>query len=117
MKIMIIFSLVISLAACDFISGKSPALGSCTQIAKSRLKHPASYEVTSVVEAEPLDGRVMVSINFTAWNDFKVPIPHNISCVFQTAKTGDAVNLIAIKWNGRPIRSHELDEIRQNLPK
>ncbi len=117
MKVMIIFSLVISLAACDFMTGKSPAFGVCAQIAKSRLKHPASYEVTSVVETEPRNGRVMVSINFAAWNDFKVPIPHNISCVFQAAETGDAANLIAIKWNGRPIRSHELDGIRQNIPK
>ncbi len=117
MKVMIIFSLVISLAACDLMTDKSPAFGTCVLIAKDRLKHPASYEVTSVIETRPRNDRILVSINFAAWNDFKVPIPHNISCIFQAAEAGDATDLIAVKWNGRPVRSHELDEIRQNLPK
>ncbi len=117
MKIILVLSLVIGLAACDFMTGKSPAFGTCAQIAKSRLKHPASYEVISVVETKPREDQILVSINFSAWNDFKVPIPHNISCVFQVSETEDTTDLIAIKWNGRPVRSHELDDIRQSLSK
>jgi len=94
------------LSGCDVITPPSPAEKICTQVAHMRLKHPGSYDHISSKETRDAEGRVTVKVDFNAWNDFKVPLPHNITCRFQE----DA--LTAIIWNGRPIRQHELDEIK-----
>lgn len=101
-----------SLGACGFMPLKTPTQQTCKEIAISRLKHKTSYDMISVSEKETTDGQLEVYLNFKAWNDFKVPMAHSISCLFQNTKTS---TLLSIKWNGRPIRRHELDDIRKNL--
>jgi len=97
---------MVGLAGCDLITPSSPAEKTCTEIAHSRLKHPDSYDHISTKETMAAEGRLEVKIDFNAWNDFKVPLPHNITCQFQDNK------LTAIIWNGRPIRQHELDAFK-----
>ncbi|NOZ67278.1 MAG: hypothetical protein GXP00_12445 [Alphaproteobacteria bacterium] len=104
-NILMVFMMV-GLAGCDLITPSSPAEKTCTEIAHIRLKHPGSYDHISTKETIDAEGRLKVKVDFNAWNDFKVPLPHNITCLFQDEK------LTAIIWNGRPIRQHELDEIK-----
>ena len=103
---------MLSLVACDLMPLKSQAQQTCKEIAVSRLKHPGSYDYVSISEKTGGEGQVEVYLNFNAWNDFKVPMLHSIYCQFQGEGTAD---LLSIKWNGRLIRQHELDEIRENL--
>ncbi|VAV88423.1 hypothetical protein MNBD_ALPHA02-1936 [hydrothermal vent metagenome] len=98
--------MMVGLSGCDLITPSSSAEKICTEIAHIRLKHPGSYDHISTRETESAQGQLDVKIDFNAWNDFKVPLPHNITCRFQDNK------LTAIIWNGRPIRQHELDEIK-----
>ncbi|HEC00993.1 MAG: hypothetical protein L3J50_02465 [Emcibacter sp.] len=95
-----------ALSGCDVMTPSSPAEKTCTEIAHMRLKHPGSYDHISTKETRDTEGQITVKVDFNAWNDFKVPLPHNITCLFQDDK------LTAIIWNGRPIRQHELDEIK-----
>lgn len=112
MKYIIIQFLMLGLMACDLMPLKTPAQQTCKEIAVNRLKHPKSYDYVSVTETTPEEGQIEVYLNFNAWNDFKVPMLHSIACRFE----GDgSLNLLAIKWNGRPIRIHELDDIRESL--
>jgi len=101
--------LILALVACDVISPKSPARKICEEIALSRLKHPGSFDLKSAVEATKEEGTRVVSLDFSGWNDFKVPLPHSIICYFEDN------SLTAVKWNGRPVRQHELDEIRDKI--
>lgn len=114
-KFWLIAGLIITLSACDYLPLKSPALASCEKIAKNRLKHSSSFEPITVKEIDHESKRTEVFLTFKAWNDFKVPMPYHISCVFLEAENNAAPQLIGISWNGRPIRQHELDEIRNNL--
>lgn len=112
MKYSLLLCVSLSLGACDFMPLKTPVQQTCKEIAISRLKHKASYDMISVSEKETSDGQIEVYLNFKAWNDFKVPMAHSISCLFRNSEIS---TLLFIKWNGRPIRRHELDDIRENL--
>jgi hypothetical protein len=112
MKYIIALTLVLSLTACDLIPLRSPAQQTCKEIAVSRLKHPGSFDYVSVSEKNVEGGQIQVYLNFNAWNDFKVPMLHSIDCRFQN---DGSLNLMAIKWNGRLIRVHELDDIREKF--
>ena len=78
-------------------------------MARSRLKHPSSYDHILTTETKTAKGQIKVKIDFNAWNDFKVPLPHNTTCLFQEG------TLTSVIWNGRPIRQHELDEIKAKV--
>ncbi|MCK5424477.1 MAG: hypothetical protein KAI89_03825 [Emcibacter sp.] len=112
MKYMVTLCLIMAISACDLMPLKSPAQNTCKEIAISRLKHPKSYDFVSVTEKTDKGGQIEVYLNFDAWNDFKVPMLHSISCQFQNK---DPLYLMAIKWNGRFIRIHELDDIREKF--
>ncbi len=112
MKYIIFPCLIFSLAACDYMPLNSMEQKTCKEIAVSRLKHPASFDFISVSEKEIDRDQIEVKLNFDAWNDFKVPMLHSISCRYQGKNSHD---LLSIRWNGRLIRQHELDEIRENL--
>ncbi|MBL4800661.1 MAG: hypothetical protein JKY45_02135 [Emcibacter sp.] len=114
MKYYLIPLLVIGLSACDFIPLKTPQQQACKEIAVNRLKHKGSYDMISISEKINKGGQIEVYLNFDAWNDFKVPLPHSIYCVFQEAENAP-LSLLSIKWNGRLIRRHELDDIREYL--
>ncbi len=112
MKYIIVACVIISLTACDLIPLKSPIQKICQEIAVSRLKHPKSFDFVSVSEKEIATYQSEIYLNFKAWNDFKVPMLHSITCQFQDKASPE---LLSVKWNGRLIRQHELDEIRENL--
>lgn len=115
MRILLISCFLFGLSACDILKPLSPAQETCEEIALSRLKHPGSYENTSRTEVVMENNQIDVKLNFKAWNDYKVPIPHSISCKFQTMRDSVAPILMSIKWNGRPLRIHEIDDIREGL--
>lgn len=109
----IIPCLILIIAACDFMILKTTEQQTCKEIAVNRLKHPRSFDFISVTEKEVDRGQIEINLNFTAWNDFKVPMLHTISCRFQGR---DFHELLFVRWNGRLIRHHELDDIRGNMP-
>lgn len=115
MKYAIIVCLMTLLVACDEPEPSSPLFQTCENIAISRLKHPKSfdYEAGSIITSA--EQPTNVEITFKAWNDYKVPMPHHIRCKFDTSTTGNTPVLLSIKWNGRPIRQHELDQIREKV--
>jgi len=105
-KYILMAFVMVGLTACDMLAPSSQAERICTEIARTRLKHPGSYDHISTRETTIAKGQVKVKIDFNAWNDFKVPLVHNITCLFQKG------TLASLTWNGRPIRQHELDEIK-----
>ncbi len=105
-------SFILSLSACDFLPFKSPLQNTCKDIALNRLKHPRSYDFVSIIETIDAEDKINIQLNFNAWNDYKVPILHSISCQFQASENKKKPHLTYVKWNGRPIRRHELDKIR-----
>ncbi|GEM_PF-2056031 len=111
----IILGIILVLPGCDALSVKSALLETCEEIAKDRLRYPSSFDKTSAEEYNNAQGHKSVNIAFTAWNGFKVPIPYRITCVFGSAAQENLPLLISIAWNGRQIRAHELDDIRQKL--
>ena len=111
----LVLSLTLSVTACDLMPLETEAQQTCQEIAISRLKHPKSYDFVSVSEKTVEGDQKEVYLNFNAWNDFKVPFLHSISCRFQGTAENSPSDLVAIKWNGRPIRQHELDDIRDSL--
>lgn len=110
----VIFCLIIALSACDILTPTTPASESCKEIAQGRLKHPESFRENAQSETISREGQIEVRITFHAWNDYKVPLPFSIACVFQDREDG-TLSPVGIKWNGRPLRRHELDDIRQSL--
>jgi len=114
-KYILISGLALSLSACDILDSVSPDHETCTDIALSRLKHPGSFKKISSTETAVENNQIDVILTFKAWNDYKVPIAYRISCRFQHTDNAVAPTLISIKWNGRPIRSHELDDIQQKF--
>jgi len=108
-------AIILVLPGCDALSIKSANLQTCEEIAKDRLKYPSSFDKTSAEEYNHEEGHKGVNIAFTAWNGFKVPIPYKITCVFKSVEQGHTPLLISITWNGRHIRAHELDDIREKL--
>ncbi|MCF8474826.1 MAG: hypothetical protein K9G26_09025 [Emcibacter sp.] len=117
MKYVLIFLMPFSLMACDISLLDSKTKRTCKEIALSRLKHPESYENMSTTEKTTPPNQTMTRITFDAWNDYKVQIPHNVSCLFQTTENKKNPNLISFTWNGRNIRQHELDDIKNLLDK
>ena len=111
----LVLSLTLNVTACGLMPLETEAQQTCQEIAISRLKHPRSYDFVSVSEKTIDDGQREVYLNFNAWNDFKVPFLHSISCRFQSTADDTHLNLLGIDWNGRPIRLHELDDIRDSL--
>ncbi|PCI34293.1 MAG: hypothetical protein COB54_00425 [Alphaproteobacteria bacterium] len=111
----LILCLTLNVVACDLLPLETAAQQTCQEIAISRLKHPKSYDFVSVSEKIVEDNQKEVYLNFNAWNDFKVPFLHSISCRYQDTGENSEGELLAIKWNGRPIRQHELDDIRDSL--
>ncbi|PCI44916.1 MAG: hypothetical protein COB49_10605 [Alphaproteobacteria bacterium] len=114
-KYILIPCMVWSLTACDTPAIRSALYQTCANIALSRLKHPNSFDTTAGTEWAPPDGPTHIEIKFSAWNDYKVPIPHKIECIFQKTNHKKHPVLLSIKWNNRPIRSHELDYIREKF--
>ncbi|MCF6215033.1 MAG: hypothetical protein L3J58_02550 [Emcibacter sp.] len=106
---------LIGLPGCNILPVKSVRLENCEKIAKARLKHPSSFDKISAKEYNNAAGHRGITISFKAWNDFKVPIPYNITCVFNASAPENTPILISITWNGRHIRAHELDDIREKL--
>ncbi|VAX07685.1 hypothetical protein MNBD_ALPHA03-1930 [hydrothermal vent metagenome] len=106
---------LMGLPGCNILSVKSARLEICEKIAKARLKHPSSFDKISAKEYNNAAGHRDATINFKAWNDYKVPIPYNITCVFKSSEPENTPSLISITWNGRHIRNHELDDIREKL--
>jgi len=117
MKYLFLLPLIMPLAACDFQFRKPVSHQICEDIAVSRLKHPDSYRNISLTEHRAENGRHQVKLSFRAWNGYKVPVPHRIDCIFRDWRDRETPDLVAIKWNGRNIRSHELDDIRDRLAK
>lgn len=111
----LILSLTLNVAACDLMPLETATQQTCQKIAISRLKHPKSYDFVSVSEKTFEGGQKEVYLNFNAWNDYKVPFLHSISCRFQGTADSSPPELLAIKWNGRPIRQLELDNIRDAI--
>ncbi|NOZ42295.1 MAG: hypothetical protein GXP02_03890 [Alphaproteobacteria bacterium] len=109
--------LTLILAACSFLTPETPASQTCKKIALGRLKHPGSYEGNSQTQTNPHKGQIKVTLTFSAWNDYKVPMPQNISCLFQGKKNGTVTGLLSVKWNGYPLRMIEMDNIRASLKK
>ena len=106
---------ILALSACDILTPKSPAHESCKGIALDRLKHPESFRELTETETAPRKEQREVNLTFNAWNDYKVPMPFSITCLFQKGSDGHITDLLTIRWNGRPLRRHELDDIRQSL--
>jgi len=117
MRKFLIPCLLLNLSACDFLPAQSVYLETCEEISKNRLKHSSSFEKESSRESNGGTGYVNAEIAFKAWNDYKVPIPYNISCLFKQTENKNAPLLVSITWNGRPIRSHELENIQEALRK
>lgn len=111
----LMFSPIFILAACDILSPPSRAQEICHDVALGRVKHPGSYVAISQMEDNKPNGQVTVTLNFTSWNGFKVPIPYSISCEFQVQGEKASLTLLSITWNKRPIRHHELDEIKERF--
>lgn len=115
MRYIPILCLLLPLAACDNSPLRSVQYQNCLTIAQSRLKHPDSFDLQNGEESIPKDGMTHINLTFSAWNGYKVPIPHNIDCAYQATSEEAPAELLAIKWNGRAIRQHELDEIKENF--
>lgn len=111
MKNIPLWCLILPLAACDNSPPMSANYETCLAIAQSRLKHPDSFEFQEGLEKTAQDGLIHIGLTFSAWNGYKVPIPHKIDCIYQPSSEASSTELIAIKWNGRAIRQHELDDI------
>ena len=107
--------MIMLLGGCDLMTPKSYEAGTCQTIALGRLKHPGSFEESSLLEKNNMDDQKLVQISFQAWNDYKVPMPHIIECMFNMTDEQSTSALLAIKWNGRSIRQHELDQIREKV--
>lgn len=117
MKYLFILSLFLPLAGCDLLPFSSPLQNICKDIALTRLKHPSSYDFISITETIDAEDETNIQLNFNAWNDYKVPMLHSISCQFQQGADKKSPDLTSVKWNGRPIRQHELDDIRDQFKK
>jgi len=109
--------IALGLSACDMTSPRSYAYDTCENIAINRLKNPDSYGHSKGTEDIIPGGQTRITINFTAWNGYKVPIPYDIKCIFQTREKTERPRLLSITWNARPIRQHELEDIQKSLEK
>ena len=109
-RIFITTAIGLSLSSCMEFGPQTKTHEICQNIAIKRLKHPDSYDFTSM-EEKKANQITSTKISFMAWNDYKVPIPHNIECHFSVSEGNQPKVLTSIKWNGRLIRQHELDEL------
>jgi len=116
LRIITIFFFSIFLGGCQDAFQDSEQVKACELAALSKLKHPDSYDADKVTEKTDGQGKRVIQINFKAWNDYKVPIPHGLTCVVNSSAGPDGViQFSAIYWNNRPIRIHELDDINESL--
>lgn len=102
------------LVGCDASPSLSPLQETCRQIALGRIKHPDSFKGSTATQEHSQNAQIIASLNFTAWNGYKVPVPYKIACRFEVPSDKSLPELLSIHWNGRPLRETELDEIREN---